>query len=123
MKLRSIAWVAVPAAIGGAVYGLRTGAFERQWAIMTQSAPVAEYPERIDLGEREVGDQVTARFTIANRGGGVLTVEEIRANCSCSALEREVDGRLTPVDSLRLAPGSAADVQVRLAVRARPGTS
>jgi hypothetical protein len=123
MKLRVIVWIGVPVFIGVSVYGARTGMVARQWATLTRAAPVADYPARIDLGEREIGEQATANFTIANRGGGVLMVDQIRANCSCSALERDADGRIATVESLRLEACDSTELRIRVAARGRPDAS
>jgi hypothetical protein len=72
------------------------------------------------LGEQQIGDQVVARYTIANRGQGELVIDQIRSNCSCTGMEQEVGGQILRLKSLKLAGGEAADVMMRIAVRGVP---
>jgi hypothetical protein len=89
--------------------------------MVTRSGPVAEFPTQINVGERAVGESVTSSFVIANRGASVLTIDNVRTNCSCSGLERLIDGMPAPVRSLTLAPGEGVGLQVRVVVRGTPG--
>jgi hypothetical protein len=61
------------------------------------------------------------RFAIANRGGSELVIDDIRRSCSCTGLEREVDGKFTVVESLRLQPNETVNVNIRVAIRGRIG--
>lgn len=84
--------------------------------------PVLEMPSVLELGNQERGKVVVARFKVANRGGSDLVLDQVRTSCICSGLEREVDGRFAPVDSLQLKPGEETELAVRVAVRAEIGT-
>lgn len=114
---RILIWAGLPLLAFLVARGLATQWPTRHWASMTRSAPVAEFPETIDLGERESGDVAEARLIIANRGGGELVVDHIRTNCSCAGLERQDGDKLIPVETLRIAGGEQADLVVRVAVR------
>lgn len=88
----------------------------RPWRAFWKLSPVIEYPAKLDLGEREKGDIVVAPFTIANRGGGELLVDEITSNCGCTGIEREENGRYIRLESLRLKPGEAVPLVMRVSV-------
>jgi hypothetical protein len=82
--------------------------------------PVAELPDRIDLGPRGLGEVATATFTVANRGGAELVIGQFQSNCSCSGIEREQGGEFIPVEVLRLRPGERAELRMRVSVRGVP---
>jgi hypothetical protein len=121
MKLRNLAWILVPALMGAAVYAARTGDWARRFAVLRGADPVLECPRLLELGERELGEVALARFTIANRGGRELVVDEFRSNCSCSGLEREEDGEFFRLDSLRVGPHEQTEVVMRVSVQGSPG--
>jgi hypothetical protein len=81
-----IVWLTVTPIVAGIVISLLV--FARQ-----ANPPVAELPEVIDLGAREIGDVVVVPFSIANRGGEELVIDDIRTSCSCSGIEREIEGK------------------------------
>ncbi len=85
--------------------------------------PAAVYPDRIDLGEQPFGSIALSRFQLGNSGGSDLLVEDIVTSCSCAGVETEIGGEARRLSSLRVAPGQAADLAVRVAVGARAGTS
>ncbi len=111
------AWVTIPLLAGAVAYSLRSGGLLRQWAVVTQSAPVMDYTSVVDLGPREIGTVAHGQVTIANRGGGELLVEQIRSSCGCAGLERAVGDKLQQVETLRLGPGEKAELVVRVSVR------
>lgn len=121
MKLRRLVWLLVPPLIGVAVYAARSGDLSRRWAIFIGSDPVLECPATVELGEQELGKVTVARFTVANRGGGELVLDEIRTNCACSGLEREKDGQFFRIESLRLGPNQQAELAMRILVQGPPG--
>src|SRR5262249_27681057 len=120
MKMRIFCWLAVPIFLGVASYFVVKGQWLRARPSVSSPDPMIDYPAKVDLGECEMGDQVVGRFTIANRGGGELIVDQIRTNCSCSGMEQEKDGRFFRIDSLRLNAGEQADLVMRVAVRGVP---
>lgn len=83
--------------------------------------PSIELPEIIDVGQREVGEQVVVPFRVVNSGGGELIVHEVHTNCSCTGLERREGNTFVRVESLRLPAGAGADLDVRMTVRASAG--
>ncbi len=86
------------------------------------AGPRINCPDQIDLGEHEVGDQITTSFELANSGDTELCVTEIHANCSCSGLEREDGkGRFTRADSIRIPAGESMKVRLRVTARGVPG--
>jgi hypothetical protein len=84
----------------------------------TSRIPVLSFTESVDLGERERGDVVEAQVTVANRGTGPLTVNNVRTSCACSGLERKTESGYRRVETLTLTPGQGVDLVVRLAVNA-----
>src|SRR5207249_4477033 len=107
--------------LAGAVsYFVGTGQFLRAWSSILKLDPVADHPAKLDLGDHEMGDQVVTPFTIANRGGSDLLIDEIRTNCSCSGMEREQDGGFFRLESLRLKPGEEAHLVMRVSVGGVP---
>jgi hypothetical protein len=83
--------------------------------------PAIDFPETIELGELDQGQVVSQGLSISNRGGSPLQIGNVRTNCSCSGLEREVEGTAESVTELTIPPGEAVDLRVRLAVRGTPG--
>jgi hypothetical protein len=80
------------------------------------------FPSTIDLGEREQGQVVVTRFTISNDGVGDLQIQDVSTNCSCSGLERYIDGKFWRVESLRLGTGEKAELATRISVRGEIGS-
>jgi hypothetical protein len=113
----------VPIVAALVTIGTRNGTLTRQLASVFQTSPVADFPPLLDLGNHEAGDRVERRFKISNRGGGELRIDDIRANCDCSGLERESQGRLFRVNTLRLGPGEETELIVRTIANGRPGDS
>ena len=101
-------------------YLAATGVLRRAWSENIKNDPRIEYPARLDLGNHEVGEIAITRFTIANRGGGELVIDDIHSNCSCTGMEREQDGRYGRVNSLRLKAGEQANLVMRVSVRGVP---
>lgn len=120
MKIRIVCWLIVPALAGLVAHAARTWQLCREQARIANSEPSIEYPAKLDLGSHEIGDQAIAHFTIANRGGGELVLDEIQSNCSCTGMEREQDGHFGHVNSLRLKAGEQTDLVMRVAVRGVP---
>jgi hypothetical protein len=86
--------------------------------------PAIEFPDSLSLGEHEIGEQVTHPFTIANRGGAELVIDEITSNCSCSGMERDDNGSYSRLQSLHLKPGEESQLVIRVRIGPVPiGTS
>jgi len=120
MKFRIFCWLGVPVLIGVAAYFVATYYLRLRSVFPLSSDPVIDYPAKLDLGEHELGDQAVGRFTITNRGGNELIVDEIQTNCSCSGMEREHDGQYQRLESVRLKAGESADLAMRVTVRGVP---
>lgn len=52
----------------------------------TTDGPAIEYTKDLNLGAREVGEEVTGIITVFNRGGKDLIMDEVHTSCSCSGL-------------------------------------
>ncbi len=114
MRMRTLCWLGAAIVIPWLIVAV--GIFAARQSV----DPVIDYPDLVDLGERERGERVVARFTIANRGSGELVVDQIQTNCSCSGVEREVGGRFVQVRSLTLGAGEEAALVTRVSVGGVP---
>jgi hypothetical protein len=110
---RLLIWVAIPAFVAGG-YAVRG-------FVSADVSPLIEFPDAIQLGELDQGKVAIGRLVIANRGGSELRVGNVRTNCSCSGLEREVNGTVEAVTDLTILPGEAVGLRVRMATRGEPG--
>jgi hypothetical protein len=75
----------------------------------------------VTLPEAEVNQFAGFRFTIATQGTRPLHIHKIQTNCTCSGLEREMDGRTVGIQTLTLAPSEKAAVVLRVKVVGRMG--
>jgi hypothetical protein len=82
--------------------------------------PVAVFPVEIELGQRERGEVAIASFTLANRGGAELVLEDFQSNCSCSGIERLQGNEFVRLDVLRVKPGEEVELRMRVSVRGAP---
>jgi len=82
--------------------------------------PRISLPAELSWEEAEVWSKVAAPVTIRNDGGQDLLIDNIRSTCGCSGLEREHDGRVEPVQSLRIRPGEEVGCMVRFEARGVP---
>jgi hypothetical protein len=123
MRRQTLYWLALPLVVGALAYFASSGELRRTWSLAFGADPVIDYPEVLELGEREIGDQVVAPFTITNRGRGLLTIDQVQTNCSCSGIEEQAEASFSRVDSLSLRPGERANLVMRIAVRGVPNGS
>jgi hypothetical protein len=119
IKTRTLFLLAIPLVVGVCAYLAASGRVDGPWR--PSRPPRVEYPSTLDLGERELGDFVTARYSITNRGESDLTIDHIQSNCACTGIERELaTGRFSRIASLRLQPGETAQVATRIVVHGVP---
>ncbi len=85
--------------------------------------PVLECPEVIDVGEHELYSLAVGRFTVANRGGRELILDNVRTSCACSGLEQAKGDRFIRVTELRVPPGESVELVMRRAVGGAIGLS
>jgi len=123
MMPRYSLWVIIPLLVGTATYMSQVIDWRRQLSSFTDSHPILDCPQVIEFGERELGEVALARFTVANRGGTELVIDEVQSNCACSGLEREQNGKLIRVERLRLKPRESMQLIMRLLVQGTPGSS
>lgn len=114
-------WIVAPLVCGVAAYVYHSVQWKREWLALTQSAPLVEFPQHVDLGECERGQPVEVRFAIVNRGGAELFIDQIQANCACLGLEREINGKFTRLETLKVQPRESVPVVVRITVQGEPG--
>jgi hypothetical protein len=120
MKTQTLYWLALPLLVGILSYTAATKGWLPGWFSPAEGDPVLAYPARLDLGEREAGEEVIVPFTIANRGRGPLTIDDISTNCSCTGMERIQDGHYVRIESLTLNAGEEARLFMRVSVRGAP---
>lgn len=95
-----------------------TGYLLRSYSVATPSpGPRIACARVIDLGPRELGETVTTKLQIENRGLSELAIADIRTSCSCTGMEYEQDGELRRVQTLRVKPLDKICVTIRLSVR------
>jgi hypothetical protein len=120
-KWNRIIWIGAPVILALAVVGIRSQDCMELWRVLFTQQPVLEMTSQLNLGKREHGQIVVARFLVANRGNGKLVLDEIRTSCACTGLERELDGQDLRVETLELWPGERAELRLRIGVRGRIG--
>lgn len=98
------------------VFALVTTAYGG-WRVFSNPRPIMHYPSLVDLGERELGEEVTSEFEIRNEGDATLSISNIRSSCSCSGLEYLIDGEYLKVDKFKVAPGQGVRCRARLSIR------
>src|SRR5262245_46049828 len=116
MIARWSGWIFAASVLGVVAFFAVTAYFS-EFLSPESPVPIIEYPARLDLGDREMGDEVIKPYTIVNRGRGELVITHIRTACSCTGMERAENGRYVKVELLRLKPGEKADLVMRIAVR------
>jgi hypothetical protein len=120
MKIRNLCWLVLPLLAGSLSYLASTRGFFPGWFGSVHRGPVQDHPAKLELGEHEEGEEVIVPFTIANRGGGSLAIDDVRSDCSCTGMERIQDGRYVRIESLTLNAGEEARLYVRVSVRGAP---
>lgn len=120
MKGRTLSLLVAPLIVGITAYLLAAVPQCRSWLGFAEVNPTIDYPAELDLGDREEGEIVVARYTIANRGGRELIIDGIRTNCSCTGMEREHEGKYLRVESLRIRAGDQAELVTRASVGGVP---
>lgn len=120
-KIRVLIYCAVPLMIAVGVFAVRWCQHSGVWANVTRSDPVLVCPEKVELGSRELGEVAVSRLVVGNRGSEELRIHDIRTDCACSGLEREVGGEFVRVDSLRLRPDEETELIVRVSARGQVG--
>lgn len=122
MRLRRHVWLAlIPLLAAAAAVGTRSMGLSQMLTTWGRRDPVAVFPSSIDFGEQEIGRRAVAQFSICNKGGSELLLHDIRADCGCSGLEREIDGKTCRLESLRVAPGQKVALAVHSAFQGQTG--
>jgi hypothetical protein len=97
---------------GGAVaIGLYIG---RDHRLPPRAVLVYPTPESIRLEWPGDGEIAVARLEIKNPGSGELLVDQLATNNVWAQVDREIDGAYVRVDSLRVPPGGAAELLLRV---------
>lgn len=90
-------------------------------AISTNRPPSLSIPSVLNLGHRERGEIVLARFPVGNHGGRPLVLENFKTSCSCAGVEREENGKFAGIRSVEVPPGETVQLAVRISVAAPYG--
>jgi hypothetical protein len=123
MMKRVLVFLVLPLLVGaGSFVVTRTDAIPRIEA-WWRGDPAIDLPEVIDVGECEQWKVVTGRFRVANRGGRVLEIRDVRTDCGCSGVERESGEGRVRVAALDLPPGASEELLIRWQVRGEPGSA
>ncbi|MCI0639878.1 MAG: DUF1573 domain-containing protein [Gemmataceae bacterium] len=115
MNVRKAIWIGLPLLLVTLILVVY-----RYWFAIAPSPPMIDYPATLDLGDREMGEQVTTRFSISNTGCGELVITDIRTNCNCAGLEQESKGTLLQVKRLQLSAGDRVDLVMRISIGGVP---
>src|SRR5438067_4233890 len=94
MKVRRLWWVGVSILVAVTASLIAIGQLRQ-----ARDCPIISYPPKLDMGEHEIGDEVLVPFTIGNSGRGMLLVDHIRSNCSCTAMAIEENGQYSELSS------------------------
>ena len=121
MKYRTAVWVAVPMSLAAVAFALGPADSLRKYVDGTLFTPCIECPTLIDLGERELSEDATAQFSVANTGGSQLRIEQILLSCTCTGLLRREGDRLVQFDTLSVDPGQKIELTVQVSVRGTVG--
>src|SRR3954449_8207977 len=100
MKSRYLAWVLVPVLVAILAFAARR--YTQSFRTLIGWDPVIECPVALHLGERELGEIVLSRFSIANQGRRPLKITNVHSSCACTGLEQECDNEFVRVTALRL---------------------
>src|SRR5437762_13835775 len=83
-----LAAIALPLGLAGVAY---RHAYPRVlWGEPVASDPSLEMAETIDIGPQEFATIADAQFTVRNRGGSTLILDQFRSGCACNGFERKV---------------------------------
>jgi hypothetical protein len=110
-------------ALGLGGYLVAGGAARLSPAPAPNPDPVLDCPEVVDVGEHEIHSLAVGRFTVTNRGGAELVLDNVRTSCACSGLEQERGDRFVRVTELRVPPGESVGLVIRRAVGGAVGVS
>ena len=117
-KRHLLVLVGVPLLVAVAVVGGRSA-----WHMSGQRKPALECPEMLDLGERDRGEIALCQFRVRNSGRALLTLDQFQTSCSCTGIERTVDGHSVGVRSVELGPKQDLELTARMAISAPQGQS
>lgn len=112
--LRSAYILALPIAIAGITFVIRSSGVQRTLVSWFKSQPVLECPDTIDLGEQESGEQMIAHFSISNPGRNTLVIDNVRSTCTCSGLERLIEGKYERLDTYEVEPHAQKEFAIRM---------
>lgn len=79
--------------------------------------PAINCPELLDLGERELGEELVAEVPIKNTGGQPLIFGNVRTSCTCSGLNRKKGNDFYSVSEWTIQPGQEEIAYLRMTVR------
>lgn len=92
-------------------------------AVEVSSDPILECPEAVKIGPVEYGAVIEAHFTVANRGGSDLFLDQFRASCACQSLEVREGSKFVRAAEIRLAPGERAELRLVMSINERVNPS
>lgn len=93
-------------------------------ALESRQNPVGIFPSPIVIQSCEAGEELQIPVSFSNTGNAALHVFNIQSSCSCSGIERTIEGRRTQLSSFVVSPGTTESFTIRYVVReAQPGTS
>ena len=82
-------------------------------------APILECPAIVNVGPVEYGTVIEANFSVANRGGSELVLNEFRSGCTCESIEVKRGDSFVRVGEVRLKPNESALMRLVMSVSER----
>lgn len=114
-------FICVPVGCCALSFCLAKNGWPARWIATISGSPVIHCQRDFKLGKRHLGEVTLTRFAIRNRGRRTRVINGVQSNCACSGLEREENGKIVGIDTLRIEPGKEVHVLMRLLVQGTPG--
>ncbi len=87
--------------------------------MIAADTPVLECPAMVKVGPVEYGTVIEAHFSVANRGGSELVLNEFRSSCTCESIEVKRGDSFVRAGEVRLKPNESANMRLVMSVNER----
>src|SRR5262249_35066230 len=87
-----------------------------------KNTPILDVTRFIDLGSKDVGTDIEARFQIGNSGRVPLEVRDIKTNCGCRGLYLAGDSGRQEMRALTVQPFDSVELRMPFVVQGAPNT-
>ena len=86
---------------------------------ISAGAPILDCPAVVNVGPVEYGTVIEANFSVANRGGSELVLNEFRSGCTCESIEVKRGDSFVRVGEVRLKPNESAYMRLVMSISER----